>query len=470
MASLEELVSHHRAPVAVDPSEIASQLGEARFVVIDDDPTGSQSVSDLPVLTRWSVADFRWAFSTGAVAVYIIANTRALDPDDAGRVNTEIVTAALEAGQAEGVRVSFISRSDSTLRGHYPLEPDTIANLVENERSVDGIVIVPAFPDAGRITVDSVHYATRDGEYTPVGQTEFAADKTFGYTSSNLVEWVAEKTGGRDSASRVLTVRLEDLRGNLDGVIATLSAARDRQPIVCDAVVEDDLRRLALALIAAEEAGATFVYRVGPTFVRARIGQDTPEPVTRELAARQRTGEHAAGGLVVVGSHVALTTSQLEELVSRHDATFVDIDVASLLGEGRRAAIEDVVDRACSELDQGDVILATSRTLVTGNTPEESLAISRAVSGAVVEIVSGIVSRVRPSFIITKGGITSSDVAATALEMSRAWVVGPMLPGLISMWRAETGPAQGIPYVVFPGNVGTASSLADVASKLKGIS
>ncbi|NKX51898.1 hypothetical protein HER39_15260, partial [Arthrobacter deserti] len=47
-----------------------------------------------------------------------------------------------------------------------------------------------------------------------------------------------------------------------------------------------------------------------------------------------------------------------------------------------------------------------------------------------------------------------------------AIVRGPMLPGVVSLWEPVEGPAQGIPYVVFAGNVGNDQSLLDVVRTL----
>lgn len=443
-----------------------SSRGPVVFVVVDDDPTGTQSVSNLPVLTQWHPDDFRWAFGRGD-AVYVMANTRSLGPDDARRVNEEIVAAALEAGESEGVEVRFVSRSDSTLRGHFPLEPDAIANAIGRE--VDGIVLVPAFPDAGRITVRGVHYAgNNDDGFAPVGETEFARDATFGYTSSVLSEWVSEKSEGRWFPEGVLHIDLEMLRGDLPSAVQVLMDAGGGVPIVCDAVCETDLRQLALALIEAEAAGKVFIYRVGPPFVRARIGQEIREPLRVDEVGRARREDDAlaVGGLVVVGSHVGLTTRQLEVLETRDSPHRVTIDVRSVLGEGRVDYLTGLIDEVVAGLDSGTVVVATSRELVKGKDADDSLRIAREVSGAVIEVVQGVIEQKLPRFVIAKGGITSSDVATHGLGIGRATVVGPMLPGIVSLLRPEGGPAEGIPYVVFAGNVGDDESLATVTKKL----
>lgn len=471
--SLTELVAGKPDPANVSANDVLharSQAGDATvYVVLDDDPTGTQSVADLPVLTHWEVDDFRWAFATGKPAIYVMTNSRSLSPSDAERVNREVVAAAAQAA-GDDIPIAFISRSDSTLRGHFPLEPATISDELQRAgRRVDGIVIVPAFGDAGRITIDGIHYAGSVEEgYLPVGETQFARDATFFYSASSLPDWVQEKTGGQVASDDVLVVDLTTLRTNRKDVVAILRKAENRQPIVVDIVEETDLRLLALALIEAESAGSSFVYRVGPPFVRGRIGQTVPSPVAlNEVRASRGEREVAAGGLIVVGSHVDLTTRQLDHLRERNHPIELELDVQKVINPHLRDAhVASLAGNAVDQLRRGNVVVRTSRTLVTGADGDQSLDISRRVSAAVVEVVQRILAELAPRFVIAKGGITSSDVATHGLGFRHAQVVGPMLPGIVSLWSGQDGPAAGIPYVVFAGNVGGVESLADVVDKL----
>jgi uncharacterized protein YgbK (DUF1537 family) len=203
--------------------------------------------------------------------------------------------------------------------------------------------------------------------------------------------------------------------------------------------------------------------RVGPPYVRAHIGQEIAEPVT----ASDIPFAYDRGGLVVVGSHVPLTTQQLDELRrQRPDTVTIELDVRQLIDDRREAHLEAQADAVAEALASGSVIVHTTRELVTGADGDESLDIARKVSSGVVELVRRVLAIAPPRFVIAKGGITSSDVASEALEIRRATVLGPMLPGIVSLWQPETGPAVGIPYIVFAGNVGVADSLARVVSTL----
>ncbi|GAB3277548.1 four-carbon acid sugar kinase family protein [Sinomonas notoginsengisoli] len=492
-----EALAAYPAETQVSAREVADAVERSGrvLVVLDDDPTGTQSVSGLPVLTRWDVEDFRWAFASRsggrrAAAVYVLTNTRSLGPDEAAERNREVVAAASEAAQEAGVSLAFVSRSDSTLRGHFPLETDTLAEAISAHGgpSVDGVVMVPAFPEAGRVTIGGEHYvrttatappaadSSPQPALTPVSETEFARDATFGFSTSYLPAYVEEKTNGRVRAEDVIVLDLGTVRSGAPAIADAITPAHGSTPIVADVTGENDLRALALGLEEAERRGKQLLYRVGPPFVRGRIGQEVHAPLMAEevygTSAASATGgareDLRAGGLIVVGSHVGLTTRQLAALKAQHSsAESIEIDVNQLLDPAAADAhIEATVGAVVRHLPKGDVILHTSRTLVKADDPEQSLEIARMVSAAVVSVVRTVLKTAPPRFVIAKGGITSSDVAAHGLEIRRAIVRGPMLPGIVSLWEPVDGPARGIPYVVFAGNVGNDESLAKVTKTL----
>lgn len=474
------------AQLVADAVAASSSTSPRVLVVLDDDPTGTQSVADLPVLTRWDEADFTWAFAhirenRTRPAVYVLTNTRSLDPEEAASRNQEIVRNALAAASTAGLMLGFISRSDSTLRGHYPLEPDVIAATIaaETGETTDGVVIAPAFPDAGRVTIGGVHYMRGSGEdsgtLTPVAETEFAKDASFGFANSELAKYVEEKSQGRFPANHVIVLDLAIIRAgaaandpaiSANAIADALEPATNSTPIVADIVTENDFRALALGLEEAERRGKKLLYRVGPPFVRGRIGQEIRAALTPDEAYAGNSPS-TAGGLIVVGSHVGVTTRQLNHLTAGHrSARTVEIDVEQVLGAEADAYIAMVASDVVDALHQGDVIVHTSRLLIKTDDSAASLKIARTVSAAVVAVVNRTLKTFPPRFVIAKGGITSSDVATRGLEIRHAVVRGPMLPGIVSLWEPVDGPAKGIPFIVFAGNVGNDQSLTDVTRKL----
>lgn len=465
---VDALLATAPSPIDVAADAVRQAMDpETVLVVLDDDPTGTQSVAGLPVLTRWEREDLDWAMAQSAPAVYVLTNTRSLDEAAAEQRNREVVAVALDAAEAVGRRVTFVSRSDSTLRGHFPLETDVLADAIaqRGHAAPHLVVLVPAFPDAGRITVDAVHHWVVDGEATPVGETPFAQDATFGFRSSDLRDWVEEKTHGRIARDDVHALTLGTIRRGAEAIADELRTRPAGTVVVVDAVDESDMRAVAIALHRLEREGMSALLRVGPPYPRAHVGQDIPavvQPADLELA-------NDRGGLVVVGSHVPLTTAQLAALrEARPDTVTIELDVRSLIDDRREAHLDAQARAVAEAIEHGTVIVHTSRELVTGKDGDESLDIARRVSSGIVALVARVLELAPPRFVIAKGGITSSDVASEALRIRRATVVGPMLPGIVSLWQPEVGPAVGIPYVVFAGNVGDTDSLAAVVQTLAG--
>jgi uncharacterized protein YgbK (DUF1537 family) len=443
-------------------------------VVLDDDPTGVQSVHGVPVLTTWAVEDLRWALEQTSPTFYILTNSRSFPEQEAVALNREIVRNLLEAA-GSGTDFDVVSRSDSTLRGHYPAETDALAEVLEEgERGPDGLIICPAFFEAGRITVDDVHWVRQDGELIPAGQTEFASDHSFGYRSSDLKAWVEEKTGGRLKAQEVLSAGLADLReGGPERVASILKEASGGRPVVVNAASYADLEVFVLGLLAAETEGKRFLYRTGPSFVRARGGITEPKILGPEDLYRKRPKE--GHGLVLVGSYVPTTTRQLEAALALDGVRSVEMSVPRLLEPGSREdELGRVVEEVNGSLASSEVVVYTSRELVTASAGESAgltnFEIGAAVSGALVEAMRRVDRSLPLSFVVAKGGITSSDIATKGLKVRRAEVAGPLLPpGIVPVWiLPEENDFPGLPYVIFPGNVGGPDSLARAIEVLRG--
>ena len=438
---------------------IAPAPPSAKIVVLDDDPTGTQTVHGIPVLTEWSVASLAAELAAPGPCFYVLTNTRALPPAAARELILGLGKNLAAAAKQTRREFRLVSRSDSTLRGHFPLETDALA---ETLGPFDATLIVPAFFDGGRLTIGDIHYVADGDSFTPAGETEFARDATFGYRASNLRDWVDEKTGGRVRADQVASLTLSDLRGAPAALAARLASLREGAVAIVNAAAPSDLASLTHALAACEAAGQRFVFRSAASFVAA-YAAIAPRALltTRELAA-----SGVGGGLVVVGSYISKTSAQLDALFQASRIARVEISVEALLDtSSREIEVARAAQLVSSLLVQGNnVALFTSRTLVTGRDANASLAIGATVSAALVAIVQKLATR--PRWFIAKGGITSSDLATKALGVRRALVLGQAISG-VPVWKL--GPESrwpGLAYIVFPGNVGGAESLAALVGRL----
>jgi uncharacterized protein YgbK (DUF1537 family) len=429
-----------------------------KVVVLDDDPTGTQTVHDIPVLTDWSVPFLAEELSNDLSCFYILTNSRSMPQREACDLNRQIGENLCEAGLRAGRKFVTISRSDSTLRGHFPAEVESLREGLGFKP--DATFLVPFFLEGGRYTIGDVHYVATGEWLIGAGETQFARDAAFGYRASNLREWVEEKTGARVHAADVASVSLKDIRlGGPDRVRACLMALHSGAVCVINCASTRDLEVFTLGLLRAEAAGKRFLYRTAASIVPVRCGM-APKPLL-SLCDFVLDGR---GGLIVAGSYVPQTTSQLEMLFKNTEAKGIEMDVGSLVDESRRPeVIRKVAEEAARLLEQDkDVALFTSRKLIAQGSHTESLLAGQRISSAIVEIVRSI--RVRPRYILAKGGITSSDIAGKALNVRRAVIRGQILPG-VPVW--ELGPETaypGVPYIVFPGNVGDANAVAKVAS------
>ncbi len=436
----------------------------AWLVAVDDDPTGCQSVSGVPLLTAWDHDTLVAAARRRAPVTFVLTNSRSLPADEAVAVNRE-VGAALAAAAAEvGARLRLISRSDSTLRGHYPAEVDAL--VAGAGITPDAVVLCPAFFEAGRFTADGIHWVHLGGELIPACDTEFARDATFGFTELTLADWAR----ARGAPADVIDVGLATLaRGDEDAVVAALRAARGGQAVVLNATNYGHLATFDAAARRAEAAGTTIVYRTGPSYVRAAAGLG--RPVVADLGPP--TGSTPGGGrhgLVIVGSHTALTTAQVDGAVGAHGLDVIELDAGAVLDPARADAhVAQVAAAVAASLGRQATLLRTSRVLITEHPDLTPLEISRRVADALTATVREVARLSPPAWVVAKGGITSHDVLARAFGVRSAEVAGQALPGIIPVLRIPIGPDGDLrPYVIFPGNVGDERTLAQVVARLVG--
>ena len=450
-------------PVDLLP-EIREQVKASRrkVVVLDDDPTGTQTVHGVPVLTEWSVETLRVELANDLPASYLLTNSRSLPLAEAQSLNTEIGHNLTEAARQADRQFVVVSRSDSTLRGHFPGEVQALADALE--QAFDAWLIIPFFLEGGRYTIGDIHYVAEGGWFVPAGKTEFARDAAFGYRSSNLCQWVEEKTGGRVPSEAVVSISIEDIRrGGPEQVTRRLADLTRGDICVVNAASYRDLEVFTRGLLTAETQGQCFLYRTAASFVRVRTGL-SPRPL---LTRADLDLPDSGGGLIIVGSYVPRTTSQVNALLSTSGTRGVEIRVEALLNDSRR---QDEIERVAQQAEQAlqhdeDVVLYTSRRLVTGEDAESSLSIGQRISEGLVAIVRAISAR--PRYLLAKGGITASDLATKGLDVKRALVPGQILPG-VPVW--QLGPEScypGLAYIIFPGNVGGPQALVEIATALR---
>ena len=468
--SADVITSYKKIDEAYIDSLLEAEIkaSNKKIVVLDDDPTGVQTVHDISVYTSWDKDSIRAGFDEENSLFYVLTNSRGFTAEQTTKAHHEIAAVVDEVAKETGKEYIFISRSDSTLRGHYPLETELLkADYEKNTgKVIDGEILCPFFKEGGRFTIENVHYVKYGDELVPANETEFAKDKTFGYTAATMPEYVEEKTKGAYKKEDVTCISLEDIHNmEIDKIEEQLLAVHDFNKIIVNAVDYVDVKVFCVALYRAMRKGKVYMMRTAAAIVKVMGGVTSQPLLTREQMVVKETEN---GGIIVVGSHTEKTTRQVEALKELKEIEFIELD-ATLVKDD--AAFEAEVQR-CLEKEEACIksgrtaCCYTTRALITADTgdKEDELRLSVKISDAVQSLVGRL--SVTPAFVIAKGGITSSDVGTKALAVKRANVLGQIRPGIPVWQTGEESRFPLTPYVIFPGNVGDDETLREAVEVL----
>lgn len=426
------------------------------IAILDDDPTGCQTIHGIPVFTEWSDQSIDSIFREGLPTFYMLTNSRSMQPETANKVGYDIGQRLQKASKKYNRALIVISRSDSTLRGHYPNEVNALANGLGKPDAKQ--VLVPAFFEGGRYTLNDIHYVDNNGEWMPAAETPFAKDSSFGFTSSNLKNWIVEKSDGEVKLENIGSFPLEKLEAGGPDYVSSVLKEDTFSHYVVNAVSYEDLEVVALGCLKSDR---DILFRTAASFINAIANI----PLAPLLRGRDLISS-GTGGLLIVGSYVPKTTAQLTVLMEETGYEFHQIDVGRIFDPNGRQSVIQIARTAIDKALHADriIVLYTSREVVKGASKSESLDIVNAVSETLVQLVQNV--DIRPKFILSKGGITASDIATKALNVKRAQIKGQILEG-VPVW--ELGPESRfpqMPYIVFPGNVGDDYVLGKVLKKM----
>jgi len=430
------------------------------FVVLDDDPTGVQCVHDINVYTEWSRETMLEAFRKEKL-FFLLTNSRSLSAKQTASLHQQIAETISYAADKTGKKYLLVSRGDSTLRGHYPLETDLLSKqLLKDYGHLDGEILFPFFKEGGRYTINDTHYIRYGRELMPCGESEFAKDETFGYHSSNLKEYIEEKTAGKYRKEDVISFSLELLRkGNIEELTEKLLTVSDGRKVIVNAIDYIDIKLFCIALFRALKQGKVFMFRCAASLVKGLGGISDKGLLKKEEMLSQEVKE---GGIVAVGSHTDKTTRQLNKLLEMDNVEAIAFQ-SSMILYGKEK-LETEIRRCLMKEEEAirkgkTAVVYTEREVmrIPDQNKEQALALSVMISEAFLHLVKDL--NVKPAFVLAKGGITSSDIGVKALGVKKALVLGQIQPG-VPVWKTDEGSRfPKIPYIIFPGNVGDDDTL-----------
>lgn len=423
---------------------------ERPLIVLDDDPTGAQQVADVPVVVDLDAGSLAQASEGAPRSIHILTNSRAFTPQEAG----ELVAGAVAVVDEVLPGAPLLMRGDSTLRGHVFEEYLAVKRARYPDRD-PVLLLVPALPAAGRVTIDGVHRLREGERLVPLHETEYAQDAELSYSDANLLRWAQERSAGYFAAADGAGTGLEALRGSAGQVVAQelarLSELGRPAVLAPDAENEADIALIAVGARLASARGIPFVVRSSPAYAGILPGT--------MAAGRAAPPAGVERLLVLCGSHVPTSTRQLARLVDSAPGCLVEADVRALAGDRSELELRRIGDAASALLAAGRLaIVATKRGLI-GLTKEEGLRVAEHLAR-----VPNLISP-RADVVLAKGGITSAVTLSRGLDAPLARVTGPLLDG-VSLWQAQTRSGAELPYVVFPGNVGDDERLLDTVKLL----
>ena len=396
-----------------------------RLVILDDDPTGIQTVHGCLLITQWDADTVRMALQHEQPFFYMLTNTRAMTREEAARVVRSAMETVLEVNREFGYRLIFISRSDSCLRGHFPLETDVMRRVLQEYgvKVWPKVPFCPALIEAGRVTIDGVHYM-KDGErLIPVSETEFAHDNVFAYHTSVLADYIREK------------------------------GATPEEYQIVNAATYDELYAFTQTLFnEIKDFDGAVVIRSSSSLPKAMSGIADKPLLDRSIL------KESGVGCFIVGSHVQKTTRQLNALLAGQGVVGIEVDVERVLHDGD-ALMQELLSEMKQRAEEGlTPVVYTSRKEVRLTDADERQHLGQRISDFLVEMVARL--PFVPSYLVAKGGITSNDILTKGLALKSAVVLGQIVPNVPCVMTDH------FPYIIFPGNVGGDDSLREVYEKL----
>lgn len=445
-----------------------ANINDIKVIILDDDPTGTQTVHDVAVYTSWDSETIYDIFSSDAPMAFILTNSRSFSEDKTVHVHREIADSINTISKQLNIPFIIISRSDSTLRGHYPIETEALRDIMEaSDQKIHGEILCPYFKEGNRFTINNIHFIKEVDGLIAVSDSDYAKDKTFGYKHSHLGEWCEEKTQGRYQKENLIYITLDELKKtSYDCIQKKLEACINFNKIIVNATNENDLKVFITAYLRALNHGYQFIFRSAAAIPKI-LGNCMDIPYLNKNNLIKIDNKN--GGLIVVGSHVNRTTSQLKQLevFDGNLVTMIEFNQHLILGNHFDEEIDRVIKKAETTITQGKTaVIFTKREridLPNGNR-EEQLQLAVQISDAIVKIISKI--KIRPSYILSKGGITSSDIAVKALNIKKAYVLGQIKPA-VPVWYAENSSKfNDLHLIIFPGNVGNDDTLKEIVELL----
>jgi len=407
-----------------------------KFVVIDDDPTGSQTVHDCLLLLKWDCSTLAKGFESKSNLFFILANTRSLSENGAKLTIEEICKnlKTVITSQAYEEEIIFISRGDSTLRGHNYLEPIALNSCLG---PFDATFHIPAFIEGKRFTINGSHFVDK----TPISQTIFAKDKIFGYQTSNVKNLLFQQSKSQINFEDIQNLLLSDIEMLNDEenniVFTTLKNLKNNKHIIVDVKNYSHLNKFSL-VIKKLTKHKKFLFRTAASFISSIYEKKSVsqcEIFFSNLRIRNKEKSFLPG-LIIVGSYVELSSIQLNKLIEISNCIPIELDVFEFFkitssdnNHKRRNIFKNkFLKEIRFSFEKGKTpVLFTSRKLMSLDS-SELFNFYNLLACFIAELVADLKYEI--GYLISKGGITTNLILSKGLNADYVYLEGQILTGI----------------------------------------
>ena len=446
-----------------------------KIIVFDDDPTGSQTVHDCLLLLKWDYQTLLKGLRSPSKLLFILCNTRSLSEDEASKKLNEICNSLMNVIKSENFSLNnfiFVSRGDSTLRGHNFLEPQVIN---KNFGPFDATFHIPAFIEGGRLTINGRHFVND----IPAHKTIFARDKIFGYETNNLKDLLYKKSASKIKLDDIKNINLSDLNilesNSKNQIFLKIKNFSNNIQIIVDVGNYLHLNKFCFA-INKLQTEKKFLFRTAASFISAisRIGENSKNNIYYSKLRRKDENQKYMRGLIVVGSYVDISTIQLNNLLKSPSFKPIEINVEEFRKLFNLRDKEEVITILKNKLiyqvrelleQNFTPVIFTSRKLISFKDKCEEFKFSNALALFMAQIINEVKHEI--GYLVSKGGITSNTILSEGFNVDSVYLEGQIITG-ISVLNVILPKIKGfIPVITFPGNIGAPDTLYEVVNILE---
>lgn len=347
----------------------------------------------------------------------------------------------------------YYKKIDSTLRGHIALETLTMLNILEYDASV----IIPAFPQEGRITVGGYHLS----KGVPIGRTEMAIDPHSPITESHVPTLLTSQLGEK-SSDIVGTIDLRTVMNGAGPILMKLNELinEGKLLIVADAASIVDIEQIALAINKCDKkilpTGTAAGAQVFSKHWLAGIEAESPSVVIGKLPK-----------LIVSGTATQITANQIKKLEQSDD--YENINFIALSAQEILDGVNDnLIDRVVSNLHSGVTVCVHTSDLIANfdgfsddsfNAELTKDKFASMITDFLADLTQRVIEKVEV-ILITLGGETSYK-CCKAIRSNELKLVDEVAPAI-----SLCSDINGKWIITKSGNLGNSNTLIEILNYL----